>query len=54
MYQLAKEKAKQSCQQAQTLLNSINDYLLKHRFILEDCLGGLKELYGGSDEETNG
>ena len=28
MYQLAKEKAKQSCQQAQTLLNSINDYLL--------------------------
>lgn len=32
----------------------INDYLLKHRFILEDCLSGLKELYGGSDEETNG
>ncbi|VTM25093.1 EcoKI restriction-modification system protein HsdS [Stutzerimonas stutzeri] len=28
MYQLAKEKAKQSCQQAQILLNSINDYLL--------------------------
>ena len=28
MYQLAKEKAKQSCQQAQILLISINDYLL--------------------------
>ena len=31
----------------------INDYLIQHRSILEDCLSGLKHLYGGSDEEIN-
>lgn len=37
-----------------TSCKDINDYLIKHRSILAECLGGLKELYGGSHEEIDG
>ena len=37
-----------------TSCKDINDYLIKHRSILEECLDGLKELYGGSHEEIDG
>ena len=37
-----------------TSCKDINDYLIKHRSILRECLGGLKELYGGSHEEIDG
>lgn len=37
-----------------TSCKDINDYLTKHRSILEECLDGLKELYGGSHEEIDG